>query len=1026
MALFASIPNATAIGALIFWPTGASEPEMAWIPEPYELYGVAMDESGVVLPDGSPIRTFVDGAEYSNKTSVFSRPSMNDGYFQVETYGNFRTNRVSPGTPTIKEGADENESIMYVWGDMSNNTPVGGPSKPWLGGVVFSETHNWTTGAMDAGDLNAAPSVLQPPLIKIYSIVTQSQLGMHNDHVWLCNPTPDPVNGAQFYIQKDIPGDVNGPTVQVMGTIQPHSRLFVDLQSTTYFVETGDNVKLVWKNTPGPGAAFGGNDIIVDRVEFNATFGGTLYWEPGNTIQGDESAPLTGGSIERNVACDDTNSRVQDFFPGIERIVDNFPPLPPWPLTIDGLSSASIDSRMYHFTSLSNYQLGWTHLDPEGEPQAKAIVAISEGQNRTNVVWFLNITGTSQAAIYGGPPLLMCKDYWYSVNTSDGVRFGKLADIRFHTDCPPSSVTPTSPANGTIDLSAGQMTLYWAASTDPDPGDSINYTWQVATDVVFTAIHAQGTTLINSSSAFTTNPLSAYYWRVNASDGWQSIPFSGTWSFATTSLSAPTLTLQQPLGLEDWTGNTPHTVSFIIGDDKDTSLNVWINYSLDGGASGYPFPVYAGVKSVGLQSVTWILPDADSASARVGVTVQDSDRLEMSTLSGLFEIDSTPPAFLTIAPANGSIGVGFADPIRIEFTELVNRSSAESSFSIFPDTGGIGFAWTQIGPNRENLTIRHQPLSAGTEYAVTFGTMLRDLSDPGNSPGVSLSFRFTTKTIHVVITPPVAEATANSPVTSGDIVMLDGSRSTGNITIFTWTIADWDNRIIAVLAGEFANFTFEKEGTYIVTLTVTDGATGTSSQDTIVILVNARAGFDWLLLMLVSIAIISGCLIGGTEVGRVVLLMLLVAPAYKRKVKGEEDPETRGLIMGYIIGNPGDNYTDIKRNLMLNNGPLSWHLMKLLKSGQIKSRVDGSKKRYYPYNMPLPAENGGELHEIQRRLIKAVESDSGKPVKFLAEELGISSQLALYHLRKLSQRNLLTMERQGLQLRVFPRARPKA
>ena len=60
----------------------------AFIPEPYELYGVAKHDTGVVLDDGSPIRSFVDGVDYSNKTSVFSRPANTDGYFDIDTYGN--------------------------------------------------------------------------------------------------------------------------------------------------------------------------------------------------------------------------------------------------------------------------------------------------------------------------------------------------------------------------------------------------------------------------------------------------------------------------------------------------------------------------------------------------------------------------------------------------------------------------------------------------------------------------------------------------------------------------------------------------------------------------------------------------------------------------------------------------------------------------------------------------------------------------------------------------------------------------
>jgi len=162
--------------------------------------------------------------------------------------------------------------------------------------------------------------------------------------------------------------------------------------------------------------------------------------------------------------------------------------------------------------------------------------------------------------------------------------------------------------------------------------------------------------------------------------------------------------------------------------------------------------------------------------------------------------------------------------------------------------------------------------------------------------------------------------------------------------------------------------------------------------------------------------------LGLFEFGRVFLLTLLVAPAYGRKMKGKEDVETRGMIRGYIMGNPGDTYSDIKRNLELNNGSLTWHLMKLEKEGLIKSRLQGTRKRYYPARMAVPDDGGIVLHDIQVKLLKSVEMNPGKPVAILAEELGVSRQLAIYHLRQLLQKGLISMERRGVRLKVYPSA----
>ena len=65
-------------------------------------------------------------------------------------------------------------------------------------------------------------------------------------------------------------------------------------------------------------------------------------------------------------------------------------------------------------------------------------------------------------------------------------------------------------------------------------------------------------------------------------------------------------------------------------------------------------------------------------------------------------------------------------------------------------------------------------------------------------------------------------------------------------------------------------------------------------------------------------------------------------------------------------------------------------------------------------------ENGGELYEVQRRLLREVEKDPGLAVSLLAEKMGMSSQLALYHLRKLSEKGYVTLERKAFRLAAVP------
>ncbi len=165
---------------------------------------------------------------------------------------------------------------------------------------------------------------------------------------------------------------------------------------------------------------------------------------------------------------------------------------------------------------------------------------------------------------------------------------------------------------------------------------------------------------------------------------------------------------------------------------------------------------------------------------------------------------------------------------------------------------------------------------------------------------------------------------------------------------------------------------------------------------------------------------LAGAVIVGIEPIRVFLLTLLAAPLHGRRSKARGETEIRGMIRGYVLVHPSDTYADIKRNLGLTSGCLTYHLQKLKKDGVIKSRVRGARTRYYPVEMVVPEEDGGDLYEIQKELLEVVVKDPGIPVSILAQHLGVTSQLALYHLRKLSQRRLLVLERRGIRLRVFP------
>ena len=219
-------------------------------------------------------------------------------------------------------------------------------------------------------------------------------------------------------------------------------------------------------------------------------------------------------------------------------------------------------------------------------------------------------------------------------------------------------------------------------------------------------------------------------------------------------------------------------------------------------------------------------------------------------------------------------------------------------------------------------------------------------------------------------------------------------------------------------SGPQVEFTFHEAGAWRVELTVTDAAANEDyAAFSVEVVVPPTESNLWP--WIVGGAALLAAAIGlATERGKVGFLTLLL-PLYTR-IKDEEvlDQFTRGQIYGYVRVHPGDTYTDIKRNLDLNNGTLTYHLDVLEKQRLVRSIVRGSRKMFYPVDV-RPPDDGGGLHELQRRLLKGLGEAPGISVTTLAASLGISRQLALYHLRLLQRSGLVRLERRGVKLCGF-------
>jgi predicted transcriptional regulator/uncharacterized membrane protein len=163
---------------------------------------------------------------------------------------------------------------------------------------------------------------------------------------------------------------------------------------------------------------------------------------------------------------------------------------------------------------------------------------------------------------------------------------------------------------------------------------------------------------------------------------------------------------------------------------------------------------------------------------------------------------------------------------------------------------------------------------------------------------------------------------------------------------------------------------------------------------------------------------LSGLALGWNEVVLVAFINLLL-PLYV-KLRREEvlDHYTRGKIHGYIIANPGEHYNSLKAQLRLKNGTLAYHLRVLEREGYVKTTRDGMFKRFYPMEALVPRRRS-EFSGMQEIVLEHIRAAPGTNQNELARQMGVSSQVANYHIRSLVAAGMVRLERDGRETRCY-------
>ncbi|MCK4717267.1 MAG: helix-turn-helix domain-containing protein, partial [Thermoplasmata archaeon] len=162
-------------------------------------------------------------------------------------------------------------------------------------------------------------------------------------------------------------------------------------------------------------------------------------------------------------------------------------------------------------------------------------------------------------------------------------------------------------------------------------------------------------------------------------------------------------------------------------------------------------------------------------------------------------------------------------------------------------------------------------------------------------------------------------------------------------------------------------------------------------------------------------------LVPGAGIGILVFLayvakhkeLLLLIPAYSRLSNEEivHNP-TRSAILKYIEDSPGANFSHIMKKLEMKNGVLSHHLRTLERAGYVRSKKDGSLRRYYPANCAIPM-------SLEEKLLYALAQNPGVSETELAKIMGVTRQVVNYHVLKLSNKRKVAVRREGKSTKCY-------
>jgi len=145
--------------------------------------------------------------------------------------------------------------------------------------------------------------------------------------------------------------------------------------------------------------------------------------------------------------------------------------------------------------------------------------------------------------------------------------------------------------------------------------------------------------------------------------------------------------------------------------------------------------------------------------------------------------------------------------------------------------------------------------------------------------------------------------------------------------------------------------------------------------------------------------------------------LLLPIPLYSSfSREGLLENLNRRLILSLVKKKGGITFTELKRDLNLQNGVLAYHLSLLQKNHYIKSFSDGKFKRFYVKGTKISGLTTAEQH-----IIAVIESHPDISRRRIAQLIGSSPGTVNMNLKNLLEKNLILVKKIGKHFAYSPK-----